>query len=346
MTPPLAPSRDDVSFPEPNPRTAKPDNPVTVAEDITPLLSTAVGLITPTHEDIDAISRSPPPLCEHRRSLCSHVCLWPPLTHVFGSSVLNMEVDPETGLLRFVGTKNGSSTGWSKFEVQYPDEPKYSITGADSQVVTVQLAGNEMVYSEPGTMMFMSDYVKGDTECGGCLQRCCSGESCCTMRLENTQQELGFVGLTPNFPSKVIPVDLSSPMVNGTLQCKAGAYMAHFGEVEIQTDFDCNPCRACCGGAGFVRQELVGTGTVFLNSSGTIMQKELVEGEKIVVDTNCVLAWAQGVEMELQSAGGCCGMALGGEGVFNTVFTGPGLVMVTSMNQNQYQVAVAPEPSA
>jgi uncharacterized protein (AIM24 family) len=211
-------------------------------------------------------------------------------------------------------------------------------------VVTVQLAGNEQVYTEPGTMMFMSTYVKGDTECGGCLTRACSGESCCTMVLTNQQQELGFVGLTPNFPSKVIPVDLSSPSVNGSLICQQGCYMAHYGELEIDVDFTCNPFKACCGGAGFVQQRLNGTGTVFLNSTGTIMQKELVENEKIVVDTNCVLAWASTVEMELQTSSGCCGMALGGEGIFNTVFKGPGLVMVSSMTQEQYRIAVAPEP--
>ncbi|GMI25608.1 hypothetical protein TeGR_g4380 [Tetraparma gracilis] len=245
--------------------------------------------------------------------------------------------------MRFVGGE-GPLTGWSKFEVQYPDDPKYHITGADSQVLTVNMAGGDKVLTEPGTMMFMSDYVKGSTQCGGCLQRCCAGESCCTMVMENTQQTMGFVGLTPNFPGKVIPVDLASDAVSGTLLCKAGAYMAHFGEVEIETDFDCNPFRACCGGAGFVRQQLAGTGTVFLNSTGTIMQKTLAEGEKIVVDTNAVLAWADGVDMDLQSAGGCCGCALGGEGVFNTVFTGPGLVMVSSMTLDQYRVAVAPEP--
>ncbi|GMI16164.1 hypothetical protein TrLO_g5329 [Triparma laevis f. longispina] len=247
-----------------------------------------------------------------------------------------MEVN-EQGLLVF------KASGWNKFEVQYPDEPKYSITGADSQVVTVSLAGSEQVYSEPGTMMYMSTYVKSDTECGGCLNRCCSGESCCTMIMTNTQEELGFVGLTPNFPAKVIPVDLGAINEN-YLHCQAGAYMAHYGEVEIETNLECNPFKACCGGAGFVQQGLKGTGTVFLNSTGTIMQKVLEEGEKIVVDTDCVLAWAEGVDMEIQSAGGCCAMVGGGEGLFNTVFVGPGLVMVSSMTKEKYQIAVAPEP--
>jgi len=76
----------------------------------------------------------------------------------------------EDGLLVF------TSTGWNKFEIQYPDEPKYTVTGADSQVATIQLAGSESIYTEPGTMMYMSENISSNTECGGCFQRCCSGE--------------------------------------------------------------------------------------------------------------------------------------------------------------------------
>ena len=204
------------------------------------------------------------------------------------------------------------------------------------------MAKGEVVKSEPGTMLYMSGGVSVGTECGGCLNRCCSGESCCTLSLENNADEKGFIGLTPNFPSKVIPIEMTSKYVQGKICCKAGSYMAHYGEIEILTDFDCNPFKACCGGAGFVRQELVGNGTVFLNATGTIMQKCLEPGEKIVVDTNCVLAWQSDVAMELQAAGGCCAMCLGGEGMFNTAFVGPGLVIVQSMNQDTFRAAVAP----
>ena len=165
------------------------------------------------------------------------------------------------------------------------------------------------------------------------------------MIMTNDASNMGFVGLTPNFPSKVVPVELTSKHVNGNILCKAGSYMAHYGDVEIETDFDFNPCRACFGGNGFIRQQLKGNGTVFLAATGTIMQKVLEEGEKIVIDTNCVLAWAETCEMTLQSAGGCCGMAVGGEGVLNTQLEGPGLVMVQSMSMEKFKLACAPRPN-
>lgn len=72
---------------------------------------------------------------------------------------------------------------------------------------------------------------------------------------------------------------------------------------------------------------------VFLASTGTIVQKVLAEGETIIVDTNCVLAFAQSCKMDLKRAGNVVGMVGGGEGIFNTTITGPGLVIVQSMNQ-------------
>jgi uncharacterized protein (AIM24 family) len=46
--------------------------------------------------------------------------------------------------------------------------------------------------------------------------------------------------MTPNFPtSKVVPVDLSSPHVNGKLIAQKGAFMASYGDVNIGISFDC-----------------------------------------------------------------------------------------------------------
>ena len=95
----------------------------------------------------------------------------PPLNthHSYEHFPLPQEIN-EDGLLVL------KSTGWAKFSVQYPDVPKYSVTGANSQIVTVSLAENESVQTEPGTMLYKSGDVSTSTECGGCFNRCCSGE--------------------------------------------------------------------------------------------------------------------------------------------------------------------------
>ena len=67
----------------------------------------------------------------------------------------------------------------------------------------------------------------------------------------------------------------------------------------------------------------------------TVVQKNLEEGESIIVDTECVLAWAQTVKIEVRRAGGIFGMIGGGEGIFNTLLTGPGMIMIQSFNRAQ-----------
>jgi uncharacterized protein (AIM24 family) len=120
-----------------------------------------------------------------------------------------------------------------------------------------------------------------------------------------------------------------------------------------------------------VSQKLEGTGTVFLASTGTIVQKVLQNGEVwydphlyneyeeqgvlspchfvfssifltshhmdrfpnfSVVDTNCLLAYSNSCKFDLKVAGGIVGMFGGGEGIFNSTITGPGLVIMQSMN--------------
>ena len=103
-------------------------------------------------------------------------------------------------------------------------------------------------------MMYLSPGVSQQVSCDGCCARCCSGEDCFVMNFTHSGNGKGYVGLTPNFPmAKVVPVDLSSPDVNGVLIAQQGAFMASMGEVEIGISLDCNLLRCCCAGTGLVR---------------------------------------------------------------------------------------------
>ena len=48
--------------------------------------------------------------------------------------------------------------------VAYPAEPKYTVIGADSQVVQVQVAPGESIKCEPGTMMHMDPRFGSEVE--------------------------------------------------------------------------------------------------------------------------------------------------------------------------------------
>lgn len=214
----------------------------------------------------------------------------------------------------------------------------------ESQVVTVALGAGDTVKGEPGVMMYLTAGVTQTATCDGCCVRCLSGESCFVMNFNNSGSngEIGYAAMTPNDPlAKVIPVDMAAPEVGGTLIAQQGAFMASYGDVHISISLDCNFCRCCCGGVGLVRQKIEGNGIVFLGGTGTIVQKVLAPGEVMIIDTNCILAFAESCTLDIKRAGGVLGMLGGGEGIFNTTLTGPGLVVVQSMNKQMFLDALA-----
>ena len=233
-------------------------------------------------------------------------------------------------------------------------------SGANSQILNVNLKPGSCVMAEPGAMMYKSPDVKSTVECGSC-QRCCVGETLCKGIHTNEGASEGFVvifmtfivsfenlffwchrfiGLTPDFPAKVVPVDLGQH--GGKIITKGGAWMANIGDVRVSVDCDCNCCTCCCGGMGMVRQANIGTGTVFLAAGGTVLTRRLGEGEAIICDTSSLVGYEDGVKISIKRAGGCCTMCCGGEGLFNTKVKGPGLVIVQSMSFEKYKAALVP----
>jgi hypothetical protein len=95
---------------------------------------------------------------------------------------------------------------------------EWKIVGHDMQVLTMTVPPNSNVLTEVGSFMFMSPGMETKVELtlctpGGCsegMNRIFGGESCTKVVLVNDTPETGYVGLTPNFPAKVIPVSCVS----------------------------------------------------------------------------------------------------------------------------------------
>ena len=94
-------------------------------------------------------------------------------------------------------------------------------------------------------------------------------------------------------------------------------------------------------GQGLVRQKIEGSGTAFLGATGTVVQKVLAENEVMLVDTNCLLAYAESCKFDIKQSGGIVGWIGGGEGIFNASVEGPGVVVVQSTNMCLFLEALA-----
>lgn len=227
----------------------------------------------------------------------------------------------------------------------------WAISGKDMQILTSTVpAGGEFV-TEVGSFVFMHPGMETTTEltlcgpagCGEGCRRVCGGESCVKLILRNPTNDEGYVGVTPNFPAKVIPIKFGSNIPADTsLIARQGAYMAEIGGVDVGCDFDCNCCTACCGGLGDCRQRISGTdqSIVFLNAGGTIVHRTLEDGERLIVDSRSILAMEESVQLGLTSNGRICTCCFGGEGCCSTTLIGPGLVYLQSMNFLKFQSAV------
>ena len=65
-------------------------------------------------------------------------------------------------------------------------------------------------------------------------------------------------------------------------------------------------------------------------------------GQSIVVDTGYLAAMSATCTMDIQSVRGVKNVLFGGEGLFNTVVTGPGKVLLQTMPINAVAGSIAP----
>ena len=84
------------------------------------------------------------------------------------------------------------------------------------------------------------------------------------------------------------------------------------------------------GGEGFILQKLKGDGKAFMHAGGTIIEREL-KGQKLRVDTGCLVAFSPGIEYNIERAGNLKSMFFGGEGLFVATLSGHGRVWLQSL---------------
>ena len=86
---------------------------------------------------------------------------------------------------------------------------------------------------------------------------------------------------------------------------------------------------------------LCGSGTAFVEIDGSVVEYELRAGEKMIVDTGYLAMMDATCTMDVQTVKGVKNALFGGEGLFNTVVTGPGRVVLQTMPLINFASAVA-----
>lgn len=176
------------------------------------------------------------------------------------------------------------------------------IEGEESNIATVEIRPGEVLRAEAGAMLFMTHGVVMDTNLSGAssaFQRWMTGQN---MFLTDFKYEgssgVGTIGLGTDFPAKILRFSLSD-FDNNTLICQRGAYLASNPTVNIEMEFTKNLKTGFFGGQGFVLQRLSGEGDVLVKGGGTIVCKELDEGQSIRVTSGSIVAFEPTIQYDV-----------------------------------------------
>lgn len=221
-------------------------------------------------------------------------------------------------------------------------EIDYQIHGESIQMVEIELDPGETVIAEAGAMNYMEDGIQFETKMGdgstpdtgfmGKLmavgKRALTGESIFMTHFTNRGSGKKHVAFAAPYPGTVVPIDLSA--LGGELLCEKGAFLCAALGTQIGIAFNKKLGAGLFGGEGFILQRLQGDGMAFVHAGGTIIRKEL-KGEKLFVDTGCLVAFTKGVQYDIQRSGNLKSMVFGGEGLFLATLQGHGTVWLQSM---------------
>jgi uncharacterized protein (TIGR00266 family) len=213
------------------------------------------------------------------------------------------------------------------------DAIDYKIYGDDLQLVEIELDPGEGVRAEAGTMTYMDEGIQMQTSTGGGifkgLQRAFTGEGFFITSFMNSGSGKQRAAFAAPYPGKIIPIELKD--FGGRILCQKDSFLCAAMGIEIEVAFTKRLGAGIFGGEGFILQRLHGDGMVFVHAGGTIIERDLVEGEVLRVDTGCLVAFSEQVDYDIQFIGGFRNALFGGEGLFLARMTGPGKIYLQSL---------------
>ena len=206
---------------------------------------------------------------------------------------------------------------------------RYEIKGGAFPVVVCNLENGEQMITERGSMVWMSPNIQMETHGGGLgkmFAKAFSGES----MFQNiyTARGAGMITFGSSFPGQIKAIDIG-PGKEMILQ--TSAFLASEAGVDLSVHFRKNLGTGLFGGEGFIMQRLSGSGTAFVEIDGELVEYDLQPRQQLMVDTGNVAGFTPEVHMDIRQVPGMKNKLLGGEGLFNTVLTGPGRVWLQTM---------------
>lgn len=219
---------------------------------------------------------------------------------------------------------------------------RYEIKGDTLPVAICQLEAGEKMITERGSMSWMSPNMKMETSTNGgigkAFGRMFSGEAM-FQNIYTAEGGSGMIAFASSFPGSIRAFEIGSGQ-EYIFQKKS--FLAAEAGVDLSIHFHKKVASGLFGGEGFILQKVSGNGIAFAEFDGHVVEYDLQPGQQIVVDSGYLAAMTTSCQMDIQAVPGLKNMVFGGEGLFNTVITGPGHIWLQTMPINSVAGALRP----
>lgn len=217
---------------------------------------------------------------------------------------------------------------------------RYEIKGEPMPVVICHLENGESMITERGSMVWMSPNMEMQTNAGGlgkAFGRIFSGESI-FQNIYTARGGEGMIAFASTFPGAIRAIEITpdKPVI-----AQKSAFLAATSGVELSVHFRKKLGAGFFGGEGFIMQKLSGHGLAFLEIDGSAVEYQLAAGQQLIVDTGNLAMMDESCSMDIQTVKGVKNVLFGGEGLFNTVVTGPGRVTLQTMPLSSFANTIA-----
>ena len=217
----------------------------------------------------------------------------------------------------------------------------YTIFGDNLPAISIKLSPGESIYTQSGGMAWMDSGINMETGMQGGfkkgLGRMFSGESLFMATYTSSEPNQEIV-ISSTFPGHIVSIDIGQRTIIG----QKGAFLCAEPSVELSAYIVKGLKAGFFGGEGFVLQKMSGSGIVFLELDGSVVEKDLQAGQTLKVDTGSVAAFEESVDYQVEMVKGFKNVLFGGEGLFLTTLTGPGKVWLQTMNLPGFAKSLIP----
>lgn len=208
---------------------------------------------------------------------------------------------------------------------------RYEIKGTPFPAVICYLENGEQLITEGGGMSWMSPNMIMETTTNGGLGKAIGRFFSNDKMFQNRytcQGGNGMISFASCCPGEIKAIEIKPGQ---TVICQKSAFLASTPGINMSVYFKKSISGGLFGGEGFIMQKFDGEGLLFIEVDGSCIEYNLQAGEQLILDTGHLVMMDASCSMDVQTVKGAKNVLFGGEGLFNTVVTGPGKVMVQTI---------------